>query len=389
MDYQKALDSEAARKAQDTLSHRFKFSQQRAAEVWDKVRTMVIVDHDVIVDDMHFDVQDAAGATPKYKVTINGAEINLRVHAHALRQMASEVSIPASFVNTLVSSSEAWEWQELVYLLNERFKKSQFKQRSFRRRASFINRTVSDEVRGFVSPSFKIHLATPPLLVEFATACYSFGAMPVAATGSDLSFTFHSALPHVFEPAAGEFIALGCSFSNSDFGAGSMQVKMNVLRLNGGGTSLCVVKPIMSKRHNGAARKDLDEMSSTISNETIEKMIDAAKGQVKDAVIESLSTASVNTFLEVVAKAMTEAISWPRLQNYFAGKLTQDEILSIEAVIEGKRSTTLPPIKHDVSGAPVINLWFASNAVAEIADLLTDDERKSDLMELAGGLLLK
>src|SRR3972149_3913931 len=213
MSYQQALDSAAAKVAVDKLHLRFNMSRDNAINVWSQARDMVIVDYDIVVDDMRFEPQEPVDSPPMYFTKGGGNERSWKLHPHAMRQMATEVGIPTTFVNTLTKGEE-WERRELSDLLNERFKRSKFKQRSFQSRASFINRVVADEVRGFVSPSFKVWLSTPHMLEAFARECSTYHAMPVEAYGSSLCFTFRSMLPLVFEPKAGEIIAIGRRCSN-------------------------------------------------------------------------------------------------------------------------------------------------------------------------------
>lgn len=388
MEYQKAMESAGAKLALDRLKNRFSLTREVALKVWAQAREMVITDCDIVVDDMLFEPQNKVGSTPLYFVKVDGVQRQWTVHPHALKQMSNEVSIPTTFVNTLTYAIGAWERRELTDLLNERFRKCEFKQRSFLSRASFTNRVVGTEVRGFVSPSFKIWLSTPHMLEAFARACQTYGAMPVEAKGTSLHFNFRSMLPHVFEPKAGTFIALGASFTNSDFGAGALRIKLDVMNVANG--TISSVKPVMSKSHGGGARKDQEEHSSVIKPDTMRKLVEASKAEVKDAVESALHPDAVNGLLETVTKAMEAEISWARLQNYLSGKLTQEEIRQIEQLIKGERqSKTLPSLKYDNDGSAVIDLWWASNAVAEIADTVTDGDRQADLRDAAGGLLLR
>jgi hypothetical protein len=386
--YDKARQTNASARAEQRLHELFGHGRTNAVELWNKARNMVIVDANIYVDDMYFEPVAEEGRTPKYLPVVDGTRRNYTLHRHALTQMATEAKIPNTFVTTLMNGQD-WERRELTDLLNERFEKLEFKQRSYTSRASFTNRIVDDEVRGFVSPSFKVWLSTPHMLEAFARQAATFNAMPVEATGSSLRFTFRSFLPHVFEPKDGEFIGIGASFSNSDFGAGVLRVSLDVIRLTGG-TSISCVKTIYRKPHSGSARKDQEEDSSFVSQDTFAKLVAAAQGEVYDAVAKALHPDSVNELLNTISKAMSKQISWHTLKEYLGGKLGQSEIKEIEEALEVQnQSTFLPPLAFDNDGKAIIDLWWASNAVGRVADNTSDLDRKADLRDAAGRLLVR
>jgi len=387
MSYNAARQTSASAVAVQRLNDLFHHGRQSAVDIWEKAKKMVIVDANVYVNDMHFDSTSDPGNL-QYRPVVGEQQYLYGLHSHALRQMATEVGIPATFVTTL-TSGETWELEELSFLLNERFHRLEFKQRSYVDRASFTNRIVDNQVRGFVSPSFKLWLSTPHMLEAFALKAAQFNAMPVEATGSALRFNFRSFLPHVFEPKDGEFIAIGASLANSDFGAGLLRVNLDVIRL-AGSSSISCVKTIYHRSHGGGARKDQDTSSAFVSTETFQKLVAAAQAEVGDAVAEALHPDKVNELLDTVAKAMTKQISWHTLKEYFAGKLSQSEIKIIEDLLEKQnQSAFLPQLTYDADDKAIIDLWWASNAVGQVADGTPDLDRKADLRDAAGKLLTR
>jgi len=386
MSYQTARQNAATVQAYNTLNSYFARGREEGMALFEKIRKLIIVDYMVFTKDMLFTPDSPLIYRPTLKAGGADKTLNFTVHPHALRQMATCVNIPSSFVNTLVSGAD-WERRELTDLLTERFNKLDFAQRGGGG-DRFMNRVVDNEVRGFVSRMFARHISSAPILEAFVKACGKYGAMPASVLTTDVSFTLRCFLPHVFEPADGEFIAIGCSCSNSDFGAGMLRLGLSVLRIKNG--SVSYVKETYAASHRSRADNSAD-LSVELSQSTIKKQILAKQGEVEDIVTSTLHPDKVNDFLDTVAKAMEKKISWYKLEKYLTGtSLSKEEREEIQRLLEkGDESGMLPPVSHDVDGSAIANLWWASSVVSQIAEKQTDDGKKGDLQALAGALLLR
>lgn len=389
MAYQTARTGAATNAAYGTLNEYFSRGREDGMKLFEAIKRITIVDYMVYTKDMHFSPASVPHSRPRYTVKIKDKgedrPADFTLHPHALRQMAAQVSIPTPFVQTLMQG-EPWEEEELSTLLTERFNKLDFKQRGGGG-DRFMNRVVGNEVRGFVSRMYKRHISSGAILEAFVRSCSRFGAMPASALVTDLSFTLRCFLPHVFEPADGEFVSIGCSCSNSDFGAGMLRLGLCVLRTKNGTVSY--VKDTHAERHLGKADNTADD-SVELSSDTIKKQVLAKQGEVEDIVAATLHPDKVNEFLKTIADAMDKKISWYRLERFLQGRLSKQEMEELQALLErGDASGALPPVSHEVDGTAIANLWWASSAIGQMAQRQTDDERKGDLQDVAGALLLQ
>ena len=384
MSYQTARQNAATAQAYNTLDKYFTRGREEGMALFEQVKKLIIVDYMVYTKDMEFFPAEQKLLNPLYKAQVGGDRKTFQLHAHALRQMATQVSIPSTFVNTL-RAGEDWERRELSDLLTERFNKLDFEQRGGGGNR-FMNRTVDGEVRGFMSRMYKRHITSGPILQAFAQGCGRFGAMPASALVTDLSFTLRCFLPHVFEPADGEFIGIGCSCSSSDFGAGSLRLGLCVIRTKNGAVSY--VKDTHTERHLGKADNSAED-SVELSADTIKKQVVAKQAEVGDIVTATLHPDRVNEFLDTIAKAMDKKISWYSLEKFLTGRLSKAELEELQVLLEkGDVSGELPAVSQDVDGNAIANLWWASSAISRMAEN-HDDYRKGDLQDVAGALLLR
>ena len=379
-------DSESVRRAESVLNKYVEQGKLSGMNLFKIIKERVITPYRVYRKDMSFLPAQKEGDTPTYHVAVEGSEKvhEFSLHKHALSQMAGEVQIPLTFVNTLTNGA-AWERRELSDLLQERFQKLDFKQRGGGS-PRFINLAVGQQVRGFVSRSFKRHLRSGPIFEAFARACGSFGALPVETLVSDLAFTLRCVLQHVFELKRGKYVAIGLSCSNSDFGAGVFKIGLTAMDLQTG--NITYLKSIKEERHVGSAERDTGS-SEILSDETIQVKIHATQSEVRDVVAAGLHPDKVNELLELIRRSMDKEISWPRFVSYLQGKMSSEDIKELENILkDSKRSQQIADISYDVDENAIINLWWASSAVAEIAKKY-DGEKKDDLQVAAGALLMR
>lgn len=382
--YNNTSDTPAAQAASKRLETYVDSGKQQGMRLFKAIKDNIIVPYRVYTKDMAFHPAKQKGAVPEYYIDVDNSVTPFEVHRHALGQMAGEVKIPLTFVNTLMNG-EDWEWAELSNLLDERFRRLDFKQRGGGS-PRFINFVVNKQVRGFVSRSFKRYLRSGPIFEAFVQSCAGFGALPVEALTSDLSFTLRCVLPHVFELQRGKHIAIGLSCSNSDFGAGLFKIGLTVMNLQTG--TITYLRSLKEERHVGGAEKDGGQ-SEIMSDETIEKKIVATQSEIRDVVSKGLHPDEVDDLIDTIRRSMDKEISWSKLVSYMQGKLTSDELKELQELLKDKeKSKAIADIQYDVDDQAIINLWWASNAVATIAQR-HEGEKRDDIQCAAGGLLVR
>ena len=383
MDYNVAVESPLRTAALQRLNALVEKGKLGATEMFKAIRESSITPYRVYTRDMFFD-PGTPGCPPRYGFNLDTTKLHYRLHRHALGQMAGEVKIPIAFVNTLMNG-EDWENRQLADLLEERFNRLDFKQRGGGS-PRFLNLVVRDEVRGFVSRSFRRYLRSGPIFEAFCKTAAQFQALPVETIVTDLSFTLRCMLPYAFEADTGLFLAFGLSCSNSDFGAGPFRIALTALNLNNG--VITVLKHVREDRHGGAAEKDAGQ-SEELSDETISKKIAALQSEIRDVVTAAFHPDKINDLLQLIRTSMQKRITWARFQSYLQGKLTSEEIRELETLLHDKqKSQALADINYDVDDNALLTLWWASNAVADIAKRY-NDEKRDELQTAAGQLILR
>src|SRR5207249_1346530 len=142
------------------------------------------------------------------------------LHRHALGQIAESASVPMTYVDTLLDG-EGWQRELLADVLTTTYTHSTKRH---------LVRAVGDEARGFLSDRYR-RLDTRPILDAFFQATAFAGAVPFSGVATDIRTAVKVVLPHVFEPIAGEFVAYGLEWLNSDFGAARYSLRAFLLRL--------------------------------------------------------------------------------------------------------------------------------------------------------------
>ena len=386
MSYNEAADCASKQLAQNTLGRYIEKGKMNGMRLLQTVQSTIIRPLNVFTSDMRFEMGEKG--LPDYYVNVGGEEIKLRIHTHAFSRMRQEVDLSSNTVRCMIEGPQ-WDRKNLEMLLNSKFSNKGFTQRGGGA-PRFINLVVQDEVRGFVGRGFKRHLRSGPLLDAFIKGCAVYGAMPVDAIASDLRVTLQCMLPYIFSPRDNEYLALGMSLSNSDFGAGSFKMDLTVMSLRNG-----AVMPLKTlngngrgESHNGGSGDEGAVDSTELSEDTIHKLIRAKQGEVIDSVGASLSPGKVNAFLDEVAVAMDRKISWYQFERYLRGKLNQEETAEVQAMLrKDGRSSDLPDVDYDFDDKAVMDLWFASNVVAQIATK-ADGAKKEELQGIAGKLLV-
>lgn len=370
--------SNKATMARQRLEAQFATGKERRESIVEMVTKMVITDALVLPSKMEFSLEGR-----DVHVSLDG-RVNLGVHPHALGQLGGVFEYPLIYLKRLstgiagipVSACRS----KLTDDLNWHASKAVLKDRKGNP-AKYLCRYVDNELRGFLSRSFKRHLASKPLLRAFITACDQVGLMPIDAHASPVRVNLQCVLPHVLEPFDGEFITVGVAWSNSDFGGGRMKVSMFARRVNG--VASLVLDDAISEVHIGPV---IEESDIEMSTETIQAELEAQRRAIKDAVVGQVTPDHVNKLCEAVRLAQEESIPWHRLRAELGNLLQKNELESLRGALLGNECgfESLPPVEFDDADDPKATRWWAVAALGQLAEKEPDAERKKAIQELAG-----
>jgi hypothetical protein len=217
-------------------------------------------------------------------------------------------------------------------------------------------------------------LDSRPIIEAFAGACGEIGVVPIEGVGGELRFCVRAVLPHVFRPGGDEIIAFGIEISNSDFGAGALSVRCFCLRV--WCTNYARLDEELRKVHLG---KRLDD-SIEFSRETYELDTKAMASATRDIVLASLAPNKVNQQVAQIERAMSERIDFKSALNGLPKMgLLKKEIEAVRDVLTTGGLEELPPGN---------SIYRMSNAISWVAKSAETPERRLDLEQLAGSMLL-
>jgi len=289
------------------------------------------------------------------------------LHKNALDQVCERAGVPGTYVNRLLERPYGREL--IVENLSRIFKEEENKK--------FLVRSVNDQVRGVLSNSFK-RMDSGPIIEAFAKACGKIGAVPVEGIGGDLRWAVKAILPMVFQPAAKrgmeEVLAFGLQLSNSDFGKGVLGLNAFCTRLVC--TNTATLEQVMRQVHLGKRLSDDMEFSKETYLLDTKTQVSA----IQDMVQQVLAPDKVNALVGCIGEALETRIdpkqAWQELPKMGLLKGEVDKIK--EVFMDGDvevlpRGTTQARLSNAVS-------WFAKSAPTA--------ERRLELEEIAGQLLL-
>jgi len=292
---------------------------------------------------------------------------NEGLHKHALDQVCERAGIPGTFVNRLLEKPYGREL--IVENLTTIFKKDENKK--------FLIRSVNDQVRGVLSNSFK-RMDSGPIIEAFAKACENVGAVPVEGVGGELRWAVKAILPMVFQPAAKrgmeEVLAFGIQLSNSDYGKGVLGLNAFCTRLVC--TNTATLEQVMRQVHLGKRlSEDMEFAADTYKADTNTQVL-----AIRDMVGQILAPEKINALVGRIGEALEKRIdpkeAWQELpkMGLLKGEIDQVKALFIDGDVEVlPRGTTQARLSNAVS-------WFAKSAATP--------ERRLELEEIAGELLL-
>lgn len=289
------------------------------------------------------------------------------LHKNALEQVAERADIPNTYVNRLLEKPYGREL--IVENLTTIFRKEENKK--------LLIRSVNDQVRGVLSNSFK-RMDSKPIIDAFAGACHEIGAVPVEGIGGDLRWALKAMLPMIFQPSAKrgmeEVLAFGIQLSNSDFGKGALGLNAFCTRLVC--TNTATLEQVMRQVHLG--RRLSDDLE--YSKETYKLDTETQVSAVRDMVHQILAPDKVNALVGRIGEALEARIdpkqAWQDLpkMGLLKGEVDKIKELFTDGDVEMlPRGTTQARLSNAIA-------WFAKSAATA--------ERRLELEEVAGELLL-
>jgi len=337
----------------------------KAGEVIDHVMNNQPADRLQPGASLSFDAEDGHGVNVSFGDSEAGP-IRLKLHRHAVQQMAQTTDLPIKFIDGLLATPERWAKELLAHNLSTIFGNRFRKQR-------YLLRSVQGEVRGFLSDRYR-RLDSRPIVEAFATEVQRKGALPYAGYVTDTKVAIQAIMPEVYEPVPGELVAYGINLENSDFGNGALSVRAYLLRI--WCSNLAITQEEMRQVHLG---KRLDD-SVFYSQRTYELDAETTVSALRDVIGAQLNAEALHNRMESIRQANTTAV------NPSAAKETLKKVLlksENDAVIEAYNSP-------DTYNLPAGNTsWRLSNAISWVAGKTEDTERKLELMKIAGDILPK
>jgi hypothetical protein len=358
------VSTEGRQKAYDKLNALVEKGRAKASQVIEHVMTNQPQDRIVKGSALTFQpTTTGVGVTlPEF----HGNTVDLRIHRHALNQMALAVDMPMKFLDSLADEKSAWGKELLAHNLNTIYHERHSKKRN-------LARAVNGEVRGFLSDQYR-RLDSRPIIEAFASVVQDKGALPYEGIVTDTKIAIQALMPQVYEPVPGELVAYGLSLENSDFGNGALSLRAYLLRIYC--ENLAITEETMRQIHLG---KRLDD-NMLYSQRTYELDSKTTVSALRDVINVQLDHDSLTNRMNAVRTASDKEVSVVEARERLKKVLNKTEA---EAALNAYES-------KDVYNLPEGNsVWRLSNAISWIAGREENAERKLDLMRIAGEVLPK
>jgi hypothetical protein len=196
--------------------------------------------------------------------------------------------------------------------------------------------------------------------------------VPIEGYALDTKIAIKAILAKVYEPVPNEVMVFGMALENSDYGNGALQVSFFALRL--ACTNGLLMEKSLRKVHLGARLSgDVAWSARTLAAET-----EATAGAVHDLVTRRLNDRNIAVLQDGIRRANDERIEPAKVQDFLKKHLLKGEA---EAVVAAFNS---PDVENMPAGQ---TRWRLAQAVSWIAGKTEDEERRLDLMRVAGNLV--
>ena len=286
-----------------------------------------------------------------------------KLHTNAISQLCAKLRCPAQYLYGLLRDKD-WGPKLAVVTLDELFLKRAKDKR-------FLLRSVNGTIRGFLSSSYK-RLDSIKLINSFSTYAGAAGAQPHDAMLTDLHVCVVATKPDVWD-IGGTRVCVGVIFKNSEFGVGRAGVQFYV-SLNGyamfssGGPSHTHRGRRMTEdntQNDTTYANDTDYVASAIEKHVAQHMHQDNLDTIKTALLlrekKEVKVDEVDTVLRMLP-------------------LAESEVTQAALTFRDTANSKLPP--------RLTQLRLAAS-IAWVADACTNPDQKLNLMQIAGGVLLK
>lgn len=359
--YQEAA-GEAAAKARAKMINEIKNGKRSAVATIQKVMSEIPDDHIVRADAIEFkeDVDDL-----NLQMSFGGN--TLGVADNALQQICSRADVPIAMYRKLVNNHETEGWGPplMSHVFNEFYKNMGDEKR-------FLVRSYNGRARGFLSTSYR-RLDSRPLMDSFFQASQELGMVPIRGYASETKVMLKTMLPTVYAPAPNEVVAFGATWENSDYGNGRLAVSAFVLRLYC--TNYAITENALSQVHLGKRLSD----DILFSQKTYELDTATSASAIRDIVYGSFSENRIQLLCAAIDEASSQEVKEPgKYLEKMKTALTKGERDAIVNVYNTPDVELLPPGN---------TVWRMSNAISLFAQSIDDDDRKVDLMKIAGNVI--
>jgi hypothetical protein len=368
-----ATSNHFASVARDKLGALIERGRTRAAAVLDHVERNQPRDLLVTAGELAFEPDEAH---PGEIVIVPDQGMAMPLHRFALGQVASKAGLPHAYLGRLLDPEHrAFGPELLAHNLTRLYREGRAVADEDDASDTFLMRSLQlpqrREVRGFVSSRFR-RLDSRPIVGAFANACQQIGAVPIEGYALDTKIAIKAILAKVYEPVPNEVMVFGMALENSDYGNGALQVSFFALRL--ACTNGLLMEKSLRKVHLGARLSgDVAWSARTLAAET-----EATAGAVHDLVTRRLNDRNIAVLQDGIRRANDERIEPAKVQDFLKKHLLKGEA---EAVVAAFNSA-------DIENMPAGQTrWRLAQAVSWIAGKTEDEERRLDLMRIAGNLV--
>lgn len=354
---------------QENLYKRIEAGRERNGNILDTIQNDGIMINDAIVNlgkssPIHFT------ANGKVKMQIEEAEFTL--HPNAIIQTGTKLGINPTFIKDLANSNEDWKRSLIANNLNE------FVAHTDRNRV--LVRTVSDEIRGVLSDSYKRYNSIE-LYNTFITQGNEMGLQVIDAHYDGLQGYIESVYPQVFpvetEKNGVMYYAFGARMRNSDFGLSPFELSLfmfQVVCYNGMVSTSAIHQRHLGRQLPEDVRLAQDTLiadtraMNLIARDTINTVMRKQNIERKISEIQNASKTEVN--LEQEFKSLVRK-----------NQMNKTEVESLKKIVTNNRT---------VDGVQGENtLLKLSQAIGRVGSTNKDQVRKRELDELAYSLMTR
>lgn len=299
----------------------------------------------------------------------NGSTRIYSMHSNAIVQAGTKMGVPTGYMKDLAYSNTNWKVDLASDILNRHV--------VFGDRERVLVREVNGEIRGILSDRYR-RLNQAEIYARFAQAMASRGMVIYDAYYDDLKSWMEAVYPEIMQvPISAtetEPMVFGMRLSNSDFGTGSLELRMfmvKVVCLNG-----MVRDSFVKEIHLGSRLPDnikLSDKTYKLDTDTRASLIsDILKDRMTSDMIEKYSM-EIQDANNMKVNFEQEFVQLPKLG------VLKEEVKEVQEVIQSGR-------EEDGVNIQGSTLWKLVNGITAVANS-KNGTRMRDLQEVAGKLM--